>query len=125
MRVFLNLFFIFLSFGTICLAEPTSASQIKRAQEILQENEALRSRIENGEKAYIKNIIVKGVTLLDEDKVKEIILSFQKQWLNKTEIQQILGAIGQAYKEKGYVDLPIKSLFQVNKNCLEINVDEK
>jgi len=125
MRVFLILLFIFLSFETICFAELPSVGQIERAQEILQENEVLRSRIENGEKAYIKNIIVKGITLLDENKVKEIIFPFQKQWLNKTDIQQILGAIGQAYKQKGYLGLSVKSSFQVINNCLEIEINEK
>lgn len=125
MRVFLILLFIFLFFGAICFAELPSAVQIERAQEILQENEALRSRIENGEKAYIKNIIVKGVTLFDEDKVKEIIFPFQKQWLSKAEIQQILDAIEQVYKQNGFIGLPTKSSFQINKNCLEININEK
>ncbi len=121
----LLIFFICLPFKAICFAEPPSAGQIERAQEILQKEDILRNKLEKEEKIYIKKIIVKGVTLLDEDKIKEIILPFQKHWLNKTDIQQILDIIGQAYKQKGYTGLPLRIYSQIKKNCLKIEIKEK
>lgn len=125
MGLLLILFFTFIPFETICFAEPPSVGQIERAQEILQKEEILRNKLEKEEKVYIKKIIVKGATLLDEGKIKEIILPFQKHWLSKTDIQQILDIIGQAYKQKGYTGSPIRISSQIKKNCLEINVEEK
>jgi len=125
MRLSLILFFLFLPLETICFAEQPSASQIERTQEIIQEEEILRDKLKTGEKVFIKKIIVKGVTLLDEDEIKKIILPFQKHWLNKEEIQQILDAIGQAYKQKGYTQALLKISFQIKKNCLKIDVEEK
>lgn len=121
----LILFFLFLSFETACFAEQSSASQIERSQEILKEEEVLRDKLKTEDKVFIKKIIVKGVTLLDEDEIKEIILPFQKHWLSKTDIQQILDAIGQAYKQKGYAGQPLKISFEVKKSCLRINIEEK
>lgn len=121
----LIIFFLFLSFETVCFAEQPSASQIERTQEILKEEEVLRDKLKTEEKLFIKKIIVKGVTLFDEDEIKKITLPFQKHWLSKTDIQQILGAIGQAYKQKGYAGQPLKSSFEVKKSCLRINIEEK
>lgn len=123
----LIIFFLFLSVGyeIVCFAENPSASEIERTQEIIQEEEFLRDKLKTEEKVFIKKIIVKGITLLDEDKIKEIILPFQKHWLSKADIQQILDAIDQAYKQKGYTGVPIKISSQIKKNCLKINVEEK
>lgn len=125
MGLTLILFFLFLSFETPCFAEQPSASQIERTQEIIQEEKILRDKLKTGEKVFIKKIIVKGVTLLDEDEIKKIILPFQKHWLSKADIQQILDAIGEAYKEKGYVWQLLKTSFEIKGSYLEINVEEK
>jgi len=125
MGLTLILFFLFLSFGILCFAEQPSASQIERTQEIIQKEEILRDKLKIGEKVFIKKIIVKGVTLLNEDEIKKIILPFQKHWLSKADIQQILDAIGEAYKEKGYVWQFLKTSFDIKGSCLEINVEEK
>ena len=59
----------------------TSASQMERTQEMMQKNEALRKKITEQEKSFIKMIIVQGVALLSEDEIKRIVSPFQKHWL--------------------------------------------
>lgn len=63
--------------------------------------------------------------MLDKNEIEGIISSFQKHWLNKTDIQQILDTIGQTYKQRGYANQPIKISFQIKKDCLNIEVEEK
>ena len=71
MGLTLILLFLFLSFETTCFAEQPSASQIERTQEIIQEEKILRDKLKTGEKVFIKKIIVKGITLLDDDEIKK------------------------------------------------------
>lgn len=106
-----------------CWAQ-TSASQLQRSQEILQQEEALRKKLEEPEKVFIKNIIVKGVVLLNEEKIKEITTPFLKHWLTPTDIRQIIELIKQAYREKGYLKQPAAVSHQIKRRVLIITVLE-
>jgi len=125
MVLLLILLSLFLPFKVICLADPLTVGQVERSQEILREEEALRAKIEKEEKVFIKKILVNGSLLLDKDEINEIILPFMKHWLDKTDIEQILGSFSQAYYQKGYAGLPIKISYQINKNILIITIKEK
>ena len=122
-KIFIFLFLI-LSFFYLGFAQTTPA-QLQRSQEILEKERALRGKIEKGEKVYIKKIIVKGATLLNQKQVREIILPFQKHWLTKNDIQQMLGFFEQAYFNCGY-GTKLKGIsYQVKKRILEIQIEER
>ena len=110
--------------GSDSFAQALPIGQIERTQELLEKEKAFRGRIEREEKVFIKKIIVEGVTLLNEGQIKELILPFQKRWLSKDEIQQILDALTAAYRQNGYKEQPAKISFEIKKGFLKIKVDE-
>src|SRR4030042_2190675 len=91
LAIFLNL-----SFAQV------STIQVIRSEEVLEKERVLRQKIDEEEKVLIKKITVEGVTLLTEDDIKNIISPFQKEWLTKTKIQQILESIKETYAQNGY-----------------------
>ncbi len=101
----------------------TSASQIEKAQQDLEMEKALRTEVEKGQKVLINKIIVKGVTQLTEERIKEIILPFQKHWLTKDDIQRIIDSLQQSYQQKSQT-IPTIS-YQVKGRKLIIDVQEK
>ncbi|MCM8787845.1 MAG: hypothetical protein NC935_07355 [Candidatus Omnitrophica bacterium] len=118
--ILFSLFFKFYSF-----AQHPSASQIERTHQILKEEQTLQEKLQKEDKVFIKKIIIKGISLLTEDEIKKMILSFQKHWLSKTEAQQILEEIKQVYAQKGYKNQLLKISFKIKKNYLIIEVKEK
>lgn len=121
------LFFLFLWWGAknICFAQTPPIGQIQRSQEILEQEKALREKLEQEEKIFIEKITIKGVTLLSAEQIKEIILPFKRQWLTKRDIEQLLEFIKQAYKEKGYSEKLLNLSYEIKKNrYLEIKVEE-
>lgn len=107
----------------VSYAEPISGAEILRSQELIQKDESWRQKIKE-EKFFIKKILIKGVTILSEDTLKEIILPFEKKWLTKGDIQEMLDAIKQAYKKAGLPEEKIKLSSQLKKRTLEIIVEE-
>lgn len=105
-------------------AQDHSASRIGRSQEILEKEKALRNKLDEEEKIFIKKIEVKSISLLNEDEIREITLPFQKKWLTKKDIQQILELIKETYKQKGYIGQPGKISYQIKKKSLIIRVEE-
>lgn len=122
-KIFIFLFLI-LSFSCLGFAQTTPA-QLQRSQEILEKERALKDKLEKGEKVYIKKIIVKGATLLNQEQIKEIILPFQKHWLTKNDIQQILALIERAYINNGYATKLKGISYQIKKRILEIQIEER
>jgi hemolysin activation/secretion protein len=130
-KLIIILFFIFLGTSieinlfAFAFAESVSPSQIQREQEILEKEKALREKIEKKEeKIFIKKILIKGIRLLTEDQIKEIILPFQEKWLTKKDIQQLIDLIIQAYHQKGYNESDLKISYEIKKKCLKIQVEE-
>jgi hemolysin activation/secretion protein len=123
--IIVNLFFVFLggNMENVCLAQ-SSASQIQRAQEILEKERALSQKLEEPQKIYIKKIMVEGASLLSPEEIREIISSFQKRWLTKEDIQQIMESFRQAYQRRGYAKQPAKISYRIEKRNLIIVIEE-
>lgn len=118
--VFILSLFVLSNFS---FAQGTSASQIQRSQEILEKEEALLNKIEGSEQFFIRKIIVKGASSLAKDKIREIILPFQKKWLNRGQILQIFELLKQAYSRMGK---PMPEIsHRIKKHILEIKIKEK
>ena len=123
LEIFLSFFSIFLVTAS---AYADTAAEVQRSQEIISQEKAVRDKIdETKQKTFIKKIAVKGVTLLSQAQIKEIISSFQGQWLTKKDIAQLLDLLKSAYKNKGYALKFLKISYEVKKNkILEITVQE-
>ena len=120
---FTLLFFIFGSIN-LCFSQTPSMSQIEKTQLDLEKERVLRTQVEKGKKVFIKKIIVKGVTLITEDRINETILPFKNHWFTEADINLILGFITFAYKQKGYQNQPAKISYQIKKMSLIIKVEE-
>jgi hemolysin activation/secretion protein len=102
-----------------------SASTIQRSQEMLKDDKALRQKIEQEEKFFVKAIVLKGALKLSEEEIKDITVPFQGQWLTKKEIQQIIDSLKSAYEKKGVGPNRIKISYELKKDkTLEITVNE-
>ena len=121
-KIAILILFLCLSSLNICFAQDVPVSQIQRTQEILKKEEALREKLNQQEKAFIKKIIVEGVLLLDEEQVKEIILPFQKRWLTEDDINQIIDSLKQLYSQQTKQTPEIT--YQIKKRNLKITVKE-
>lgn len=118
-RIFIGILFIvspFIFHGW-ALAAPPSTAQEERSREILQEDQELRNKIEEGEKVFIEKIVVKGASALSKEQLDEVILPLQKQWLSQKDIAGLEDAIRQLY-------IPEISS-QISQDVLEITVKEQ
>ncbi len=106
-----------------CFAE-TNAGELLRSQELIQEEQDLRSQVEKPQKIYIKKISVSGVAFLNKEELKQIVLIFQKRWLSKQEIIDIIDSLKAAYKKKGLAKKKKKISYQIKGSTLEIQVEE-
>lgn len=122
-RVIFFILFFTLGFYSLCFSQ-SAISEIGRTEEIIEEEKALRKRLEEGRKVFIKKIIVEGVSLLSQEQIEQIMLPFQKHWLSKEEIQQIVDLIVQAYRQEGHRKQPAKIFYEIKKKSLEIQVEE-
>jgi len=102
----------------------TSVSQMQRAQDMLEKERALSQKLEEPQKIYIKKIIVEGALLLSADEVKRIVSAFERHWLTKLDIERILEALKQAYKDKGYTGQPAKISYRIEKKNLILVIEE-
>ncbi|MCX5701492.1 MAG: hypothetical protein NTW64_00720 [Candidatus Omnitrophica bacterium] len=116
--------FLLLDSKLTCFAQTPSISQIQRSQEVIEKEQALRDRLKQEEKIFINKIVVKGVSSLSEEQVQEIMQPFQKRWLTKKIIAEILELIKKAYEEKGYTLEPVKIAYQIQKKKLIIEIEE-
>lgn len=119
--LFLLLFW--LGANTACFSQ-TSPSEVLRSEEILRREEILKGKLQAQEKAFIKKIIVEGAALLSEEEVETIVSPFQKHWLTKDEIKQILTLITQAYTLKSPQQEPPKISYRIKGKELRIKVEE-
>lgn len=119
---FVVLFFIFGSFS-FSFSQP-SMGEIDKMQQDIEKDKLLRVEVEKAKKVFIKEIVVKGATLITEDQIKEIILPFKNHLLSGADIDLMLNSISSAYAQKGYQNQPVKITFKINKSKLEISVEE-
>jgi len=106
-------------------AQDITPIQIERSQEIIQEDKALRQRIEQEEKFFVRTIVLKGTLKLPEEEIKDIVPPFQGQWMTKEDIQQIIDALKSAYEKKGIKSSRINASYELKKDkTLEITINE-
>lgn len=123
-KIALLLFFV-LGTGVLCFAQVTPPlSQIERSQELIDREEDLRKKIEEPRKQYFEEIVLEGSTKLTEDEVNEIISPYQKKWLDKEDIQQIIELIKEAYRSKGCADGLLEISYQIKEKRLIIEIKE-
>ena len=116
---------LLLTLGSFSSAKAqTSASQLQRAQDLLEEEKAIRLKIEEPQKKYIKSIKVEGATLLNQDKIQELTAPFFRHWLTQEDINIILNSIKQAYKQEGYPNQPIEIRYELKGKVLWIKIKE-
>jgi len=115
----------FLTLGAFNSAKAqTSASQLQRAQDLLEEEKTIRLKIEQQQKKYIKSINVEGITLLNQDKIREVTAPFLKHWLTQEDINTVLDTIKQAYKQEGYPNQPAEIRYEIKGKVLWIKIKE-
>jgi len=116
---------VFLTLGSFSSAKAqTSASQLQRAQDLSEEERAIRIKIAEPQKKYIKSIKVEGATLLDQDKIQKLTAPFLRHWLTQEDINIILNTIKQAYKQEGYPNQPTELHYQLKGKVLWIKIKE-
>ncbi|MCX7661198.1 MAG: hypothetical protein N2Z79_00765 [Candidatus Omnitrophica bacterium] len=120
LRSILLLFVISLCLSFSSFSQVPTA-EIQRQQELLEKERELRKRIDKEPRIFIKKIILKGVSLLSEEEYKKIILPFQKRWLTKEDIQQILEKLSEVYKQKKSIP---EIVYQIKRNQLLILIKE-
>lgn len=106
-----------------CLAQATSG-QIMRSEELLQKEEDMRSLIEKDNRFFIREIQISGATKLNNDQIQTIALSYQNKWLTKSSFEQILTLLEEQYSQNGFPKDYINARFTVNKDILEIKIEE-
>lgn len=119
----LILFYSSIGLRGICFSQVTPG-QIERSQEIIQNEEALRSRVGQESKVLIKKIIVQGANLLTTDEIKKLTLAYENHWLSKSDINEIIDLLKAAYKQKGYDNQPVETSFRIKKGYLKIRIKE-
>lgn len=102
----------------------SQTSQALRSEEILQKDQALMKQIEQPIKSYIKKLIIQGASLLNEEEIAKISQRYEKKWLSKQEIQQVMDLIKEVYKEKGYSEKIEEITAEVNGKTLKIKIVE-
>jgi hemolysin activation/secretion protein len=123
-KILIALCMLILNFYGLGFAQ-TTAAEIQRSQEILQEDRALRQKISEEEKFFVKTIIVKGALKLSEEETKGIIAPFQGRWMTTEDIRQLIDLLKSAYAEKGIKASQLKVSHKLKKDkTLEITVDE-
>lgn len=115
---------VLILFGLSFSFAQINPSQLERSQEMIEKEEALRSKLENQEKVFINKIIISGSTILPEEDLKDINLAHKRKWLTKDDIQQILELIKQRYETEGYPTDSLKIDYKIKKNNLEVQIEE-
>ena len=117
--------FLLLSANLAYASQDTSMSVITKSQEMINDEKAIRERIDKDEKMLLKKAVIKGITLVGKEKITEILQPFKNHWISKDDIQAIIGSIADIYREEGRFERIEGISYKVNKNTLDIKVKEK
>ncbi|MDD5692567.1 MAG: POTRA domain-containing protein [Candidatus Omnitrophica bacterium] len=105
-------------------AEAPTIGTIDRSQEMIREDEALRQRIGQQEKYFVKTILLKGSLKLPAQEAEELTASFQGQWLTKEDISQLIDSIKSAFQKKGIAAGRVNISYELKKDgVLEITAN--
>jgi len=99
-----------------------AAPQVQKSLEDLEDYDRLEKKIESGEKAYIKDIVVNGITVLNREEVKAVIEPYLKHWLTQKDIQQLVDSLKELYQKKSQA--PPRMSYRVEGNKLTIEIEE-
>ena len=124
-RIAFILIFV-MNMSGVCFAQvQTPLSQIERSQELIDKEEALRNKIEAPEKIYIEEITFKGASLLSEKEIKDLAMPYEKKWLTKDDISQIINGLNELYRNKGLTGQLSDITYQIKDKRLIIEVKEQ
>ena len=110
-----------LAAGNTAFAQEPSASQIERSREQINKEELLKQKLNQEPEQFVRIVNVTGSSL-KADKIKEITLAFEKRWLSKSDIEQMIELFKNAYKQLNKPEPKIS--YQLQKHLLEINIKE-
>lgn len=74
--------------------------------------------------SYVKQIVLSGFILNDKKKLDVIVKPYQKKYLSRDQIDQILKELSSAYLEAGFAGL-VSIHYELHKNKLLISIDLK
>ena len=120
-KYFYSVIFCFASFATV-IAAPT-AGELQRSEELLNENQAFINKFEQSSRVYIETIAVRSNIHLDPKKARELVKPYERSWLTKKELAELIEDIRRFYLKQGYSDGQIDISRQIIDDRLEIVVD--
>jgi len=123
--VFVSFLFLLLIANLAFAGQGMSTSTITRSQDMIQKEEALREKLDKNEKMYLKKAVVSGATLIDKEKIEEILQPFKNHWISKNDIGIIMDTIAADYKERGVYDKLENISYKINRSSLSIIIKEK
>jgi len=115
----------FFASGVAYSSQNESASTIARSQEMIEKEASLRENINKNDKIYLKKVVIKGATLIDREKIREVLRPFKNCWVSKDDVQLIIDSISSIYQEKRLSEKIDGVSYKINKNILNISVKEK
>jgi len=110
-------FFIFKT----CLAQDITPAQIERSQEIIQKEQALRQKIQEPQKVFVKEIILPQGCLIPAKEIEQITANFIGYWHSQKEIQELLDILSQAYQRAYSLSKAPQTTYILDKGKLRIN----
>ena len=126
MKIILTYICLFLLAAGYAFAEAPTIGTIDRSQEMIREDEALRQRIGQQEKFFVKTILLKGSLKLPAQEAEELTAPFQGQWLTKEDILQLVDSLKSVFVKKGIPAGRINTSYELKKDkILEITIDEQ
>ena len=105
-----------------CFAAPT-VGELQRSIELTDENQAYLKKFEQSNRVYIEVIAVRSNVPTDIYKVRKIVASYEKSWLTKKDLVQLIEDVRKFYSKQGYSDEQIDISKQIIEDRLEIVVD--
>jgi len=107
-----------------CAEEGASASSITRTNEMIEKDRSLRENITKDEKMLLKKVILTGITLVDKERIREVLKPFRNHWISKSDIQLIIDSVLAIYKDQGYGARISSISYRVNRAVLYITIEE-
>ncbi|MFH0876879.1 MAG: hypothetical protein V1863_01465 [Candidatus Omnitrophota bacterium] len=115
--------FLFCLFGqAVSWAQSAPTASIQRSQDVLEQDKALRTRVEKDQKFYIKKIIVTG-TALSKEEIEEITAPYIRHWLRKADFEGLVALLREACVKKGHDPDFVKITYQVHRSTLNISLE--
>ena len=115
--------FLFCLFSqAVSWAQNAPTASIQRSQDILEQEKALRTRVEKGQKFFIKKIIVTG-TALSKEEIEEITAPYIRHWLVKADFENLAALLKEACVKKGHNPDFVNVIYQVHRSTLNISLE--